>query len=365
LLHRSRRGDAAAPTRPEDPLQKRFAVFLSLALGSASALAQEPAAAPQAPELARLGVFVGNWEGSGTALLHPGATARWTSQSSYQWALDGNFLRADTTIQFAGEASQLQFLEYLGWDREQKRYVTVTVDNMGEGRFGTLTIADDEVIGVKTSMRDGQPVVEREVSKLGKDSMSVVITLLTGAAPPVEMVNGTFKRLAQARPTALEAVHAMQPPGPPMRKLARAAGTYDIAGDFLMGPGMPPTKFTGREALATLFDGAILHVHTTGIAEGSAQHYEGHGFYAWDGETGSYRAMFLNNMGEAAASEARFVGDDKLVFVMAGMRGGVPFTERNVLSLDKDGKPLHLASSNCTGDAAPFQSFQEDYKPAK
>lgn len=341
--------------------------FLSIVLGCLPLGAQEDAMALHAPaaELAKLKPLAGHWQGSGSATMAPGAPpTKWTAQMKRDWVLGGHWLMADIAIAFeTGEKMRLR--EYLGWDRETKRYVNLSVDNVGEGKlvFPQL-VGNDSLVTIVSTVRQGVAGAERLVTKFGGDAESFAMTLLGHGGPASEAVSGKFERVEKAEPEAIEAAAALMPADAEMAKLARMTGRFAVAGEMTMAPGAPAMKIKGIDEVRTLFDGAILHTTTTGTAEGMPGTYEAHGYYAWDAANTAYKVLLVSNMGEVMAGEARFAGDDKLIQTYLGVRMGQPYVARSVLHIDAKGKPVKVVNHSCMGTADPMQDFTGTYQPA-
>ena len=134
--------------------------FMScLVLGQDSA---EPMGPPKpAPELQKFNRLVGNFEGSGTASMVPGAPAGgWTSQSTYKWILGGHFLQEDTRVDIAamGEMKMppMFFRSFYGWNRENKKYMSCSIGNMGPAEIAEIHWSDnDTMIVVNTGIEEG------------------------------------------------------------------------------------------------------------------------------------------------------------------------------------------------------------------
>lgn len=318
-----------------------------------------------APELARLKPLAGNWEGAGTAVFAPGAPAsKWTGKVTSEWALGGHWLMTDTEILFEGEAP-MRFHEYTGWDRENRRYVQLTVNNMGEGLLNTVHfVGDDTMVLMMPNMREGTPQIERALTKFGADSQTFSMAFFGHEGVAREGVTGTFKRVAKTSLSALESASAMGPANPAMAKIARMAGSFEVAGEMTMAPGQPAMKIKGVDAIRTLFDGAIVQVTTTGTADGMPGTYEAHGYYAWDATDGAYDVLMVSNMGEVMKGEARFAGDDTLVQIFSGLRMGQLSVSRSVMQLDAKGHPKKVVNHSCMGAADPMQDFVGTYEAA-
>lgn len=156
----------------------------------------------------------------------------------------------------------------------------------------------------------------------------------------------------------------MSPANPAMAKIARMAGSFEVAGEMTMAPGQPAMKIKGVDAIRTLFDGSIVQVTTTGTADGMPGTYEAHGYYAWDATDGAYDVLMVSNMGEVMKGEARFAGDDTLVQIFSGLRMGQLTVSRSVMHLDAKGHPQKVVNHSCMGTADPMQDFTGTYKPA-
>ena len=339
--------------------------LVSLSLLAATATSQDAPPKP-APELARLKAFEGHWEGSGTAMMGPGTEpTKWTSKSTYQWALSGFFLQADSSIQFEGGGPALRFREYLGWDGENKRYVDVSVSNSGEGVVSTLMFpSDDTMVSMTRYLRDGKTQIERAFVKFAKDEQRMTLSFLNEAGPSVDAIIGTFKRVQKTTPTGLEAVHGMGPAPAAMGTIAKMAGEYDFVGEMTMMPGTPAMKIKGRDSVRSLFEGAIVQVVTHGEPVGPFPAYEAHAYYAWNPCDKCYDIVMVSNMGEAGTMQTRLEGD-KLVGVFAGLSMGKNSAAHMVMSLDKDGRPTKSVAHAILGASEPYKSFEASYTKVK
>ncbi|MGE3171276.1 MAG: DUF1579 family protein [Planctomycetota bacterium] len=333
---------------------------LTLAAGVQTVRAQDM---PQpAPELQKLSVFVGDWEGSGTAVMAPGQPeSGWTSQTTYRWALGKHFLQADTSIVFEGQPQPMVFREFMGWDRENRRYVNLAVNNMGEaGVHPVHFVGDDSLCGLMLWVRDGEPQAERALTKFTKDSMSMSITFLGVEGPAREGVTGTFRRVAKAQPTAIEAAHSLWGNPAEMQKMVRMCGTFDVAGSMVMAPGTPEFPITGRDTIRSLFDGAIVHIETHGQPD-----YESQGFYSWSAADQCYLMSYANSMGQVGSMKVWFADDNTLVGTSAGLDMGTPSAQRVVVTLDDQGRPKNVLCHGLIGTHAPMRTFEADYTLAQ
>ena len=102
--------------------------------------------APQpAPQLQKLKVLEGHWQGSGTARMQAGAPAtKWKAVSTYQWVLGGFWLQCYTAVDFEGMAG-MRLREYMGWDGENQHYVNLAVGNTGDASLSNVHLGDGEI----------------------------------------------------------------------------------------------------------------------------------------------------------------------------------------------------------------------------
>src|SRR5262245_10920211 len=111
---------------------------LSFAAGrvfSADAPAGDDLTAP-GPEHARLKTYEGNWDVSGTAFSPQGNSAVKGHQTG-RMILGGRYLQLESEIT-VGDGQNQGMLEFVGYDRVQKKYVHVSMDT------GSTTMTVDE-----------------------------------------------------------------------------------------------------------------------------------------------------------------------------------------------------------------------------
>ncbi len=342
----------------------RFTAASPLAL---LVFATSPAAAQGAPapaaEVKAFAPLVGNWSGSGEAHFDPsGAPTKWTAHGTYRWALGGHFVQEDFRIRFDDMPSPMVFRAYFGWDGERRRHTAIVVTNGGEVALHEVkALPDGTMMQLMLQEQQGTPYAERACFKVAGDTMTMNIELLMPEGASVTAVSGTFQRTGEAFDGAWDsptwmgaAAHA------DMQRLGRMAGSYAIAGEMVMAPGQPRTKFTGDDVFATGFGGTVLHGVTKGTAEGMPGAYESHAFWARDAKHECTRAVFVSNMGEIGEMEARWV-DDKLVSTSAGTLGGQPLVNRFVLEFDAKGVAKRGVGHTIVGAMPPFESFVANY----
>jgi hypothetical protein len=241
---------------------------LSVLVFTASSFAQAPPA--PAPELKKLAPLVGSWSGGGEMRDPSGATTKWTARGVYAWALDGHFVQEDFRIDFAGMDTPLVFRAYLGWDREQKRFVNAVANNGGEVDLHEFQLLPDGThVQVMRKMQAGVPYAERTLTKIDGDTMTMTIDMLMANGPSTTLVNGTFARVAKVEPIGGHGDRWMgKQPHASLAKLQRSAGVYDVQGQVVPMPGAPALKITGTDDFRVMLGCTVLHGHTEGAAEG-------------------------------------------------------------------------------------------------
>ena len=321
-----------------------------------------------AGELARLKPLEGHWDGTGTVVMNPtSAPTKWTSQTTAQWVLGGNFLQQDTYITFEGQQEPLAFHEYTGWDREQKRYVNLALSNEGHLTVGDLRfLPDGTMLQLRRQVHDGVPYAERSRYRVDGGTMTFTIDMLGGEGPCVEMVKGTMKKVDKGHAHAVEATASMAPAAPAMARLLKAAGTYETKGSMVTQPGGKETPITGTETVTGIFGNTVLQSITKGKAEGLAAEYEGRGFMAWDPDQDCYTQAWIDNMGMIGAMTCRFATDGKtLITTGSSVEQGQPVATRFVMELDDRGMLKRNTGWSLAGTAPPFRCFTLDYTHQK
>jgi hypothetical protein len=320
-----------------------------------------------APELKRFERLIGNYTGKGTATMAPGQPPiEWTCQSTYAWTLGKHFVSADTIVDFGAAMPPLAFRELLGWDREGKRYVAIGVGNEGTGSLGEITFpSDDTMVQLVAKKHEGEPCVERNVTTFTKDGMQYRMTLLGGTGASMDVVSGSFTRADKLKPLAVEAAAAMAPLAAPAVKMNRMAGTYAVAGEMIMMPGMPVMKITGTDECRPIFGGAVLQTSTTGKSEGSSETYQAETFLVWNEQKQCFDAFGADNMGWIGSMEQRFLDDSKILATSAALYMGQMTTQRMLIDLDAAGKMKKVTAMAMTGASDPYCSFKGDYKLSK
>lgn len=332
----------------------------------ALAFAQEGMPTP-APELKKLAPLVGNWAGSGTMSEPSGAVTKWTAVGTYGWCLDGHFLQEDMQISFAGMEAPLVMRGYVGWDRENKRYVSATVNNGGEARMQELHLLPD---GTQLQMavhdQQGVPYAQRSLLKLDGDTLTHTIDMLMANGASMTIVDGKFTRGDKAFGGAFDGpVWMGTKPHESITRLVRSAGAYDVQGQMVMMPGQPAARISGTDTFQPVFGGLVLHGRTEGEAEGMPGKYLGDVFWAHDARRDCLVGIYVSNMGEVMAMESRWSPDGKLVTTSSALFMGQPAVQRMVMEFDATGAAKAAHNHSIVGTEPPFESFRATYTRKK
>ena len=210
--------------------------------------------------------------------------------------------------------------------------------------------------------QEGVPYDERARTKVTGDSMSLVIDVLMSEGGSLTMIDSKMTRADKAFACdGSEAAWMGATPHEQVTKLVAMCGSYEFKGEMLMAPGMPAMQLSGTEQFTMMWGGTVMHGKTTGFAEGDSNAYESHSFWARDAQHHCLRAVFVDNMGQLGEMECRWV-DTQLVSTGLGTQGGVPMTQRFVMSFGADGAMTTGVGHTCMGCADPFVSFRGNYK---
>lgn len=316
-----------------------------------------------AAELQKYAPLIGHWQGSGTAQMGPGEPSKWESRSSYSWALDKFFVQEDTVVKFADMPKPLVMRAYLGWDAENQRYVSVAIDNDGGVGVSQLVFADDgAMVQILEKVQDGQTFIERYSSKVTGDTMTFAIDMMGLSGPSTQAVKGSMRRVDKAAPLALDASSFTSKAGPAILQVGKSAGTFAVKATMTMAPGMPEMNISGTDVVSALFDGTIVHVHTTGTAEGLPGNYIGELFYGIDPKTQGLTAVIVSNMGEVGQMNCTFTADNKqLIFTSTMHTMGQPSVQHMIMDLDDSGAPTKAVGHSITGNTAPLKGWNATY----
>lgn len=342
-------------------MTNRLVVLPLLLLLSGVTAAQE--APKPAPELQKLTPLIGNWHGTGTAQMGPGGPSKWESQSTYAWTLGNFFVQEDTIVRFEDMPKPLVMRVYYGWDAENKRYTAVGADNDGKVDAHRLEfMSDGSMVQFVESYHEGQTYLERYTNKVDGDVMTFAIDMMGAAGPSAQAVKGKMSRTDKPAPTALDASAFTATPAAAIVQLGKTAGTYEVKATMTMMPGAPTMKITGQDEVKTIFDGNLVHVRSTGTAEGMPDKYVGELFYGFDAHDDCISAIYVSNMGEIGKMAGQFTSDNKS-FVLTGAPKfmGQPCVQRMTMELGADGAPTKAIGHTILGTAAPYESWKATY----
>lgn len=335
--------------------------LLTALLCTLPALPAQDAPKP-APELQKLAPLLGNWTGAGKMNEPGGVSTSWSGRGTYRWALDGFWLREDFAIQFEGDPVPIVKHGYLGWDGENKRYVHLVVSSNGNAELHRLVLGDDGSMQTLSLHDHGMSYAQRAIFAVKGDELTHSLELLMPTGPSLAMVDGKFTRGGEAFAGAFDTAAFMgAQPEAALAKLARSAGAYDVKGQVVMGPGIPPMQMKGVDTLRPVFGGMVLHVHTDGVAEGMPGKYACEVFWAHDTLRGCLVGHVVSNMGEVMTMEARWAADGKLVGMASALWMGQPLVQRTLMEFDARGALSAAVAHALLGTAAPYESFRATY----
>ncbi len=325
------------------------------------ATAQE-APPPPAPELKKLEPMIGNWTGSGTMTMPGGQPTKWNARGTLRWALDGHFMQWDFISAFDGVPVPVVFRAYVGWDRENKRYVDAMSNNAGEAMLHEVSLLPDgTMLHLMPRNQGGQQYAERWRLKVNGDTMTYAIDVLMSQGTSQTFVDGTFKRGGEAFDGRFDVPPWLgAKPHDAIAKLCRSAGAYDVKGEMLMAADQPAVKITGTDTFRAVFGGTVLHGHTDGAAEGMPGKYVGEVFWGHDAVKNRVTGIYVSNFGEVMQLDAWWAGD-KLISVSAGPWMGQPTAQRMVMEFDAAGAATRATNHSIVGGGPPFESFRGTY----
>ena len=345
----------------------RFApLVLSAALATLPSAVVPAQSFGPALELKKLEPLVGRWQTSGTSVMVPGQPeGKWTSESNYRWVLGGHYLRADSWVDFDTEGmGRLEFVGFMGWDRENKRYVSWDVSNMGTIASSVVHwTGDDTFVQVATGVEDGEPTIERWVTKIGDGKMSFVVHRAVGTGDFHRHVRGAGERISEqaAEVQAADTSFMADAAKAKMKRFAKANGVYDVKGWMIPVPGAPKVEIFGSDVRRMIFDDTVLAGHLRGNAAPGMPAYEAVQFIAWDPIDNTYKALGLCNYGEAQLQDARWHGNS-LVMTGAHLHMGQSMVARSLFQVDDHGGFQTMSSHDIQGTAAPAHCFEATYR---
>lgn len=326
--------------------------------------AQEPP--KPAAELQQLAAFVGNWQGEGTMTEPGNVVTKWKGIGTYQWALDGHFVREDFRIEFEGLPVPVVMHGYLGFDRENQRFVHLHVSSAGECNLHTMTVANGVTTSFSLHEQGGMAYSQRSVFAVKGDTLSHTVDLLLPQGPSLAMVAGSFRRGGDGFAGKFDSpAFNGATPHADLARLTKSAGDYKTEGQMVMAPGMPPIRIGGVDQFRPVFGGVIFHGHTEGAAEGMPGKYVGEVFWAHDPRRRSLVAVYLSNMGEIMSMDGRWTADGQLLSTANGLYMGKVMVQRMLMQFGSDGAAKSANAHTIVDTAAPYESFQAKYERTK
>lgn len=157
------------------------AMSTSRAQDDAKAPVDDPGA--PGPEHAKLDPLAGRWDVTVTYSLGEGREHQGTATCQADWVLDRRFLRQRYESSLQG--APFEVLQYLGFDRNKKKYIELKMDNMDTGLMhneGTLDPAGSiTFLGDRVDPEDGKSRPMRTVYTIPDPDHFTIEWFLTGA----------------------------------------------------------------------------------------------------------------------------------------------------------------------------------------
>lgn len=333
-------------------------VLASLVAVSVAATCSAQAAPPK--QVAKFDRLIGVWSATGTAVMEPGMPAMpWTSTSHVRKVMNGHFVRDDMVIEF-GDAlpGSIQFTTFFGYDIQNKKFKQLAVDNMGGLEEVEIHWVDNNTMVTSSSkIENGQPVVDRWVTRLGDGKYSFVGHRAVGGGEFFEHVKGVavISKAVEAAAHKDESFNIPAPPKP-MDKLARMKGRYSVKGEMVQEGVPEPIPITGDQTIKPIFGGTVLEMLTTG----QPGNYEAWAVMVWSEQKQCYHIGHANSWGEFGLAESRWIGE-KLITTHAGTAQGKPVVHRSILMCDASGAVTGGTTHMIAGDSDPLKIFWSTY----
>ena len=328
-----------------------------------TALAQEPQ--PPASQLQKFQPLIGNWEVSGTTRMTPDAPeSPWTARESNEWVLGGHFVHQQVHVNFGDLMPDLAFSNFLGWDNENGGYEMFGAANWGMTSKVDVYFSDDNtMLFSRTSVMEGQLVVEREVIKFGDGGYSFEISTATGDGPFFTQVQGTAKKASAGwEALAVDAAMSMAPPAPEMAAMGKQAGEYTLKGSMIPAPGAPEMEITGTEVMRLIMGGTVLESRVIGDAGPGMPPYEAISYTSWNPVDKCYDMVTADNMGMSGTGQLRMIDDRTMVVTAAAVMYGQPSVNRTVVKLNAQGHVSSVVAHVIAGAGDPAQTISGTYQ---
>ncbi len=332
-------------------------------------LAQEMGIPKPAQELGAFKKLIGHWQGSGTTTMAPGAPpGKWTSKSTFQFVLDGHFLREDVRVDFEGGAMPtMLFRSYYGWDRNNKQLVSYTIGSTGDLEISSSVTWPDAntLIILCTIVKDGEPIIQRSVMTFSGDEYTLKMQTARGASDLQTWGEGKIKRAESGYTISDEELkQGMVAASEGMQKLHSICGSYTMKGEMVPAPGAPTMTITSKETIQPCFNGSVLQFWVKGDpmpGDTTGFRYEGLAFLVWDAHKECYNEVYLNNMGESSIVELRWIGEKSLVSTRSGVQYGLPTVSRATLELNDAGAIQKVSMDSMNSNHGVVRAFMGEY----
>lgn len=325
------------------------------------------------PELKRYDSWLGTWEGSGQWVMDEGAMkGPWTSRATYKKVLGGHWIQEIQRIELGGlppnYPNVLMFESLLGWDNENQRHIKIEVGNEGTMQQVQASWTPDNqhmTMLVTVNKSHGGPRMERWVTSVQGDEMTLLQEAADGSGPFYKQVWGTMKRIDGEAAELGPRPQSMVPVVPKqMQRIQGMCGAYKNKGWYVMGAGMPKQEFTGRETVTSLYDGNVLHFHMRSDPMAGGVVYEMQMWLSWIEHEQRYDMMFASSMGESGVNHC-WLMDKKFVSTSNAKWMGLPTAVRGIVTLGDDGRMVSATSHILSATSDPIQNFGNTYERLK
>jgi hypothetical protein len=323
-----------------------------------------------APELKKLVHMIGSWTGKGDSYEGPGKPSMpWTAEMDFRWGYDGHWVVENSRIIFGGDQPDLHFRAFWGWDRENKRYVTLGMNNMGEIIQSEFRLKEDgTLIWINDRMQMGQRHVSRSIAQFGKEKGAFRMYEAVDDEKEFLHVEGEYVRSKQELTIPMvKQTFPFPLPTKQVDKIAGMCGSYTMKGEWSQAPGAPAMPISGTERIHKVYGGLMLAFESRGDEmPGMDWRYEGFAAMGWDANRNCYSMIYVNNMGQHNLSRATYdPSSRKVVFVDSGFMEGKLSSTRNILELGEDGTILRCKADALSGVHEAFVPFTAVYERIK
>lgn len=336
----------------------RIQIFALLPCLAAVSLAAPQGGAPAA-QVAAFDRLVGQWTGSGTVTMVPGAEPLpWTSDASIRKVLEGHFLLEELQVDIGEGMPPLEMRILYGWDASNERYVQYAASNMGAGTVSEILWPDaDTMVAMSTGAEMGMIVTQRSVTNLKDGEFTMRIDRAVGAGEFFPHVEGTYRLQESVEAAASRGAQAPAAPSGDLSDLKPMVGTWDVSGSMVPAPGAEKMTFTGTETVEPAVGGNALFHHVVG--EGGGMQYEAYGLTWRDPRKDCFVFAWADNMGDCTAEQGYLAGPGTLVTTSSGSYRGLPYAHRGILELGEG--TMKVTADRYTGTEPGLRMFEATY----